>query len=143
MFPGRKGMGTDRAAFDDWLRRYFEAWGSNDPQAVASLFADDAEYHTGPFSGPRMRGRAQIVERWTADPDAQRDIRWSYDPLAVEDDLGVAHWTVTYSPGADPDRRVEMDGILVIRFDGEGRYVDHREWYATRETRVDASPGSG
>jgi hypothetical protein len=131
----------DAPGFDAWLGRYFEAWVSNDPDAVGSLFAEAAEYHVDPFSGPRMRGRAEIVERWTSDPDAQRDVRWSYEPLAVGGDLGVAHWRVSFAPHGALDRRVELDGILVLTFDDGGRCTEHREWYVTRE--VASGSGSG
>jgi len=39
----------DREGFEGWLRRYFDAWVSNDPVDVASLFTEDAIYWVGPF----------------------------------------------------------------------------------------------
>jgi uncharacterized protein (TIGR02246 family) len=119
--------------FDHWLRQYFEAWVSNDADAVADLFAEDAEYHVDPFSGPRMRGRQEIAARWTAEPSAQGDVRWAYEPLAVTGDRGVAHWNISFVPGGASDRRTEMDGILLITFDGGGRCTEHREWYVARD----------
>jgi uncharacterized protein (TIGR02246 family) len=50
----------DRAGFEGWLRRYFEAWVSNDPDDVAALFTEDALYWVGPFREPWV-GRDQIV----------------------------------------------------------------------------------
>ncbi len=126
----------DRQEFDDWLRRYFEAWVSNDRDAVGKLFAEDAVYHVNPFSGPRMTGRAEIVDVWTSEPEAQRDIRWTYEPLAVEGDRGIAHWQVSFAPEGATDRRTELDGILVVTFDGDGRCTDHREWYAVRDVET-------
>jgi ketosteroid isomerase-like protein len=49
----------DRAGFEGWLRRYFEAWVSNDPGDVEALFAEDALYWVGPFREPWV-GRDQI-----------------------------------------------------------------------------------
>ena len=123
----------DLEAFDAWLRRYFEAWGSNEGAAVAELFAEDALYFVEPFGGPRMRGRAEIVQQWTSDPDAQRDVRWEYEPIAVVGRRGVAHWRVSFAPDGLADRRVELDGILLIDFDDAGRCTEHREWYLRRE----------
>jgi hypothetical protein len=34
----------DLESFRNWLERYFAAWGSNEPDDVAALFAEDAEY---------------------------------------------------------------------------------------------------
>jgi SnoaL-like protein len=55
----------DPAGFEDWLGRYFDAWVSNDPADVASLFTEDAIYRVGPFREPWV-GRDQIVDRWTS-----------------------------------------------------------------------------
>jgi hypothetical protein len=118
----------DIAGFRDWLERYFDAWASSDPTDVSGLFAPDAEYHTGPFAEP-WRGRDTIVERWTS--EVQMDVRASFEPLAVRDDLGVAHWNVRSRTVAGSLR--EWDGILAITFDAEGRCREHREWYAVRD----------
>ena len=121
---------VDVAAFSSWLERYFAAWASNDPEAVASLFAEDAEYSFGPFR-PSAHGRDEIVRRWV-DGGAPPGVRTSYDIVAVTGDRGVAHWRVTFDAG--DGAAVELDGILVCTFDADGRCTLHREWYDRRET---------
>jgi uncharacterized protein (TIGR02246 family) len=120
---------VDRAAFDDWLRRYFDAWISNDPRDVADLFTEDALYWVGPFREPWV-GRDQIVDRWTS--GRQDDVETSFDVIAVEDATGVAHWNVVARP-ADGATRWEWDGVLVIEFGPDGRCREHREWFSQRE----------
>lgn len=119
----------DRPGFEDWLRRYFEAWVSNDPDEVAALFTEDAIYWVGPFRAPWV-GRDQIVERWTA--EGQADVRTGFDVIAVEEATGVAHWNVTAAPAVG-GARSEWDGILVISFAPDGRCREHREWFSRRE----------
>ena len=123
----------DLDGLDDWLRRYFDAWVSNEPDEVAALFSEDAEYHVDPFSGPRMRGRDEIVVRWTSHPEAQQDVRWSYEPLAVAGERGIAQWRVSFAPNGVADQRTEIDGILLVDFDGHRRCTVHREWQVTRD----------
>jgi ketosteroid isomerase-like protein len=53
----------DLDAFRGWLRRYFDAWASNDPVEVSSLFAEDAVYSYGPFR-EETRSREAIVRAW-------------------------------------------------------------------------------
>lgn len=120
---------VDRVAFDAWLAGYFAAWASNDPLEVERLFAPDAVYHYGPFGEP-ARGRPQIVANWIAD-GVPAEVEFRYDVLAVDDDVGVANWWVRQRqrPGDD---ELEMDGILVIRFDAGGKCVEHREWFHRR-----------
>ena len=86
----------DRAGFEDWLRRYFDAWVSNDPVDVGALFTEDAIYWVGPFREPWV-GRDQIVDRWTS--GHQEDVRAAFDVIAFDGDTGVAHWNVTARTG--------------------------------------------
>ena len=110
-----------------WLERYFAAWRSNDPAEVEGLFAPEAVYSYGPFRD-EARGRGEIVRRWV-EGGVQPGLRTVFEPLAVEGRRGVAHWQVSFD---DEDGRTEVDGILVLDFDGQGRCVLHREWYDTR-----------
>jgi uncharacterized protein (TIGR02246 family) len=119
----------DADGFRAWLDAYFAAWVSNDPDEVAALFSEDARYWTGPFVEPWV-GRDVITKRWTG--GGKEDVEHSSEVLGVEGDVGVAHWSVrTRGPGAAVI--VEMDGILVITFDEQGRCREHREWFASRE----------
>lgn len=119
----------DADAFEGWLGRYFAAWASNDPEEVASLFAEDAVYSYGPFRD-RARGREEIVRRWVQG-GAQSSLRTWFEPLALEGERGVAHWRVAFDEG---EERVEIDGILVVDLDADGRCILHREWYDLRRT---------
>jgi hypothetical protein len=125
----------DEAKFRDWVDRYFSAWRTNDPEAVAALFAQDARYYVSPFREPK-RGRDEIVNAWV-EGGVQPDLHIQYEPLAVTDMMGLAHWTVSF---AENGAIWERDGILLIEFDDEGCCAVHREWFATR--RRDAAEGT-
>ena len=121
--------GVDLDDLRTWLDRYFAAWRSNDPSQVEALFAPHAVYSYGPFRD-EARGRDEIVRRWVRGGE-QPGLRCAFEPLAVEGDRGVAHWRVSFDDGGG---RSELDGILVLDFDDEGRCVLHREWYDHRRT---------
>jgi len=125
----------DPAAFQGWLDRYFEAWRSNDPDLVASLFAEDARYYVNPFH-PAREGRDAIVKAWVGG-GVQPELRIDYEPLAVSGDRGVAHWAVSF---AEDGSRRELDGILQLDFDPDGRCLVHCEWFATRVAEPGAEP---
>jgi hypothetical protein len=127
----------DLESFRNWLERYFAAWGSNEPDDVAALFAEDAEYWWGPFREP-ARGREAIVRAWV-EGGVPPGLRSRFEPIAVADDRGVAHWGISFE--GDGGGLVELDGILVCTFDGEGRCTLHREWYERRERGRSADPG--
>src|SRR5688572_23184699 len=96
----------------DWARRYFDAWKTNDRELVESLFTEDAVYYYGPFRPP-ARGRAEIARRWVESGSAM-DVRSDFEVVAVAHDVAVIHWAVTLESS-------EMDGILIVTLDGEGR----------------------
>jgi hypothetical protein len=121
---------VDPDSFRSWLDRYFGAWASNDPAEVAGLFAEHAEYASGPFRAPTL-GREAIVRAWVGG-DAPPELRFAFEPLAVEGATGIAHWSVSYA--REDGGRVELDGILVCDFDADGVCARHCEWYDRRET---------
>jgi len=109
-----------------WLARYFAAWISNEPTDVAALFADDALYQVGPFAEPWL-GRDEIVRQWTS---GSADLRHhAYEVLGVNGDRAIAHWNVVVGIPTTGPR--EYDGILLLAFDGDGRCVEHKEWFVT------------
>lgn len=117
---------------NDWLRDYFLAWQSNDADDVRRLFSEDAVYYYGPFREPAV-GRETIVANWVADPQGQQDVQFEYEPLAINNDIGIAHWQVSFATHSAPGRRTEVDGILVLRFNEQMACTEHREWFSARE----------
>jgi hypothetical protein len=126
----------DPGSFRRWLDRYVDAWRSNEAHDVVPLFAEDAVYSYGPFR-EETRGRDQIVRRWV-DAGVQPRLELSVEPLALEGQRGVAHWRASFD--AD-DGRVELDGILVLDFDRDGRCTLHREWSERRLTEPSEEEG--
>jgi hypothetical protein len=124
-------MSIDIAGLGRWLDAYGVAAATNDPDDIRALFSEDAAYYTSPYKEPWV-GREAIVANWTAHPEAQRDLTFTHEPLSAHDDIGIAHWNMTWLTEAGAS--VELDGILVLRFDGDGRCSDHREWFFKRES---------
>lgn len=115
----------DRAAFQDWLDRYIEAWRSGDRAAIGQLFGDDARYYYGPYREPTV-GRDAIVADWTKDPDPPGSWEAEYRPLAVDGDTAVATGESRYADGRT------FSNIFVCRFDAAGRCTEFREWFMER-----------
>jgi ketosteroid isomerase-like protein len=127
---------VDQESFRNWLERYFAAWASNEADEVAALFADDAEYWWGPFCEP-ARGSDAIVRAWI-EGGAPPGLRSRFEPIAVRDDRGVAHWEVAFESDGG---LTELDGILVCTFDDDGRCTRHQEWFDRRETPAEHQSG--
>ena len=120
---------TDIAALEGWLHRYVEAWRSNDPDQIGSLFTDDAVYRWNPYDDGEnvAQGREAIVRGWLDEPDEPDSWELAIEPLAVTGELGVARGLTTYAGGADGDR--VYHNIFLVSLDDEGRCFDFTEYY--------------
>src|SRR5256885_8529816 len=78
----------DRESFNHWLAAYGTAWTSRDPEAAASLYADNATYQVTPFDEP-LRGRAAIYEYWAGVAKTEEKIQFDYEILAVTAEHGI------------------------------------------------------
>lgn len=108
-----------------WLERYIAAWRSYDRDAIGDLFAENATYRYHPWDEP-VTGRNAIVESWFEDPDEAGSFEARYEPFAVEGDRAVAVGESTYAGGD------AYDNVYLLRFDGEGRCSEFREWFMKR-----------
>lgn len=117
-----------RDAFERWLQGYQTAWENRDPQAAAALFsAAGAEYYWTPFDAPQ-RGRDEIAAVWQAAVSQQRDIRMSFETLAVEGNRGVAKWHTNFTT-VQSGEPVQLDGVLIAEFDAPEHCRVFREWW--------------
>ncbi len=131
----------DRSAVQAWLDRYVEAWKSYDPDAIGSLFAEDATYRYHPFDSDDavVRGRDAIVRAWVepegnaSSRDAANSFDAHYEPYAVDGDRAVSvGWSRYWSDGTRSKHERTYDNVYLLRFDDEGRCVDFTEWYVKR-----------
>jgi ketosteroid isomerase-like protein len=122
----------DRATVERWLADYVAAWKSYDREAIAALYAEDAECRYHPYDEP-IRGRDAIVESWfgagESAPSRDREGTYeaSYRPVAIDGDLAVAVGVSTYT-----DPAAIYDNCFLIRFDEAGRCREFTEWFVER-----------
>lgn len=122
-----------RNEFEKWLDAYGAAWQAGDAQAAIELFADDAEYYETPFDDP-MIGKDAISQYWTEGAGkSQKDVHFSYEPLAVVENVGLARWRASFVR-IPSGNQVELDGFLLAEFDGGGKCSVFREWWHRRES---------
>jgi SnoaL-like domain len=129
----------DHDRLDSWLQRFARAWEERDPDGAAALFSERGSYRETPFDEP-LRGAEAIRAYWSHLPPARSDIRFAYELLAVTEQWGMAHWHGSYTP-VDRATPLELDGILLVSLDDDGRCEDFREWSNRR--RVAVPPAAG
>ncbi len=121
----------DHATVAAWLENYVHAWKTYDPDAIRSLFSEDARYYYTPYDEPLI-GHEAIIASWSEGADSPDSFDAAYKPLVVEGNTAVTNGrSLYYQPGT---RTVgaEFDNIFVLRFDDAGRCTEFREWFMKR-----------
>ncbi len=117
----------DRAGFQDWLDRYVAAWRSGKAEDIGDLFSEDVVYSYRPYTEP-VRGRDAVVADWLRSPDDPGSWDAEYHPVAVEGDTGVSIGESRY-----PHEDKTYSNVFVVRFDGDGRCREFREWWVQKK----------
>lgn len=108
-----------QAQIDEWVQAYLHAWTTNDPNDIAALFTETAEYHEKPYETAWI-GRDAIVTGWRSRWQWQSGgwtFAWATSSIAgnCATITGVGH----YAELGDFDNTwtVTFDGGLCSRFD--------------------------
>ncbi len=107
-----------------WVDAYEVAWETNEPDRIAALFTEDAEYRGRPYRDPIV-GRDNIVAWWVENQDESHT--WDFDEkvLGISDDLAFVQAETVYS---EPEMKT-YHNLWVIRLTGEGRCSEFTEWW--------------
>jgi hypothetical protein len=117
----------DHQQVDRWLEAYVAAWKSYDREAIGALFSDDVRCWYHPYDDPVV-GREAVVESWVGEKDAPGTYNGDYHCLVAEGDNAVSRGRSRYFK-LDGSLEGEFDNIFFLRFDGDGRCSEFREWY--------------
>jgi hypothetical protein len=117
-------------SFDHWLRKIREAWVDKKPEILGEICTEDVEYHESPFGEP-LRGKKSVIKEWESVPLTQKDIRFDYDIIHVDESIGIAHWTATFTriPSNLTDT---LDGVFVVQLNDQGLCTLFRMWWVVK-----------
>jgi ketosteroid isomerase-like protein len=118
---------------ETWMAALGRAWETGDADAAAALFREDINYQEDPFAPP-LQGREAVREYWADVPRTQKDIRFSFETLAVTQDGGIFHWWASFTriPSGAP---VRLDGAQTVKLDDDNLCYSLREWWMREEVR--------
>ena len=125
-------MGISAEMVQRWLDTYSYAWITYNPDEIAALFTDDAEYRWHPWDeGDQVaRGREQIIAGWLENRDAEGTYRGEYRPLLVKDDMAIAvGMSYYYTDATQGTLKLAYHNLWVLRFTEEGLCRSFTEWY--------------
>jgi ketosteroid isomerase-like protein len=114
------------APITKWLARYLEAWTTNDPATIVSLFSEDAVYRPTPFSSG-WRGHDDILAGWLDRKDEPGEWTFDHDIVCATPELAVVRGRTTY-----PREGADYSNIWLVEFDPDGRCRAFTEWWVER-----------
>jgi nuclear transport factor 2 (NTF2) superfamily protein len=114
-----------------WAAVWERAWAAKDIEAIAALYAGDAFYRALVFREPE-RGVDGVRDYLRRNFDVEDEIECRFgEPVAAGDRAAVEWWASWVEEGEE----LTLAGATVLRFDGAGLVVDHRDYWNQVERR--------
>jgi ketosteroid isomerase-like protein len=114
-----------------WARTWSRSWPDGDVEAIASLYAEDALYRALVFRVPD-RGVAGVRRYLRENFAIEENVECRFgEPIASGDRAAVEWWATWIEKG----ERLTLAGATILRFDADGRVVDHRDYWNQVERR--------
>jgi hypothetical protein len=117
------GMDAETAA-RRWADTWARAWPQRDAEAIAALYADTTVYRSPAFRPPYL-GLAGVRRYMSENLSAEENIECRFGQPIVSGDRAAVEWWGSWS---EHGQELTFAGVTVLRFDGRGQVVDHRDY---------------
>jgi hypothetical protein len=136
---GELKLASTRLTVNRWIRNYTKAWLKKDAKAIASLFVEDATYHSHPFR-PGTHGRKSILDYTLGALDVGQvyEVRFG-KPVVEGSRAAVEYWTTMKEKVED----VTLAGCIMIRFAKNGLCKELHDHWVLQTGRQQAPAGWG
>jgi len=117
-----------RTAARRWRDTWAQAWPAKDVEAIAALYAPEADFRSHPF-----REREDVhayVRRVFAEEEGETECRFR-EPLVDADRAAVEYRAVLVYEG----KEMTLAGTTLLRFRSDGLVVEHRDYWALEQDR--------
>ena len=121
-------MATEQAA-RRWVEAWSLAWPRKDAVPIAALYADGASYRALAFR--EADSASDYLRRTFAE---ESDIACRFGEPVVSGDRAAVEWWASWLEDGEP---VTLAGATMLRFDDEGKVVDHRDYWNQAEGRIE------
>jgi hypothetical protein len=121
--------------FKTWLVSLGNAWINLDSKAAANICSEDVVYFENIFLDP-LTSRTDVEKQWYKDLEFQKDVKFDFEIISVNQNVGVARWWATLmivDPKSVHDETYIYDGIFVVRLDDQGLCKEFRQWFMCKK----------
>jgi nuclear transport factor 2 (NTF2) superfamily protein len=133
-------MGLTRQDVLDVVETYIQAWTTQDPDLIVTIFTDTATYHERVLEEP-IRNREGIRSYWkTKVVQSQDNITCKLLSAYLDGDTAILEWEAEFDDLAAGARK-QMREIAVLVFDGK-LIASLREYWVTRRIADLTAPAS-
>ena len=124
---------VERETINRWVMDYLRCWREKDSDGVADLFTENAVYRASPFREPYVR-RAAIRDYWRRATETQVGISIQTGIPLCDGDRASVEWWANWTTEGKP---TTLPGCLILRFAGDGKCEELREyWHSEKTTRA-------
>lgn len=131
-------VGT-RLIVNKWIRNYSKAWLKKDAKIIASLFSEDASYHSHPFR-PTSKGKKGVLDYTLGALDVGEvyEVRFG-KPIIEGSRASVEYWTTMKEKAED----VTLAGCVMLRFSKNGLRKELHDYWILQTGRLSPPPEWG
>jgi ketosteroid isomerase-like protein len=132
-------LASTRLVVNRWIRNYTKAWLKKDAKAIASLFAEDATYHSHPFR-PVYQGKKSILDYTLGALDVGEvyEVRFG-KPVVEGSRAAVEYWTTMKEKLND----ATLAGCVMLRFAKNGLCKELHDYWILQTGRIQVPPNWG
>jgi predicted SnoaL-like aldol condensation-catalyzing enzyme len=119
------------AAARRWAGVWERAWPAKDVEAIVALYSDVAQYRALVLREPEqgVAGVRAYLQRTFGEEDA---IQCRFGEPVAGGDRAAVEWWSSWTEGDDD---LTMAGVTILRFDADGKVVDHRDYWNQLDRR--------
>jgi nuclear transport factor 2 (NTF2) superfamily protein len=118
-----------------WAETWQRAWPARDAEAIELLYAPNASYRSSALADPEPGGVTAYLARQFA---AEQDVRCRFGQPVADRVRAAVEWWASWVEDA---QTVTLAGVTLLRFDIDGRVVDHVDYWLSTGGRREPYPG--
>jgi len=116
-----------------WAEIWAAAWPRKDAESIAALYSKDAAYRALAFREPDSA--SAYLRRTFAE---ESDVTSRFGEPVVSGRRAAVEWWGSWT---EDGQTVTLAGATMLRFDEEGKVVDHRDYWNESPGRIAPYPG--